>query len=756
MLTQLKLTRPEDIFLDLSRRPSRGIYFCRISGWNQQVHDFLLRYYEAARLSGVILENGLPNPDNANLAYYSETMGMSFQLSMPFLDASLKKWLPRMSPAQRSNVAGAIYDTLMGLKQAGKNDNMLKNAYIKFMCWLYYRFERIIHRLGEEKLPKILYQGSVGIYQLLLLQVLAGAGCDIVLLLPQGEGDYRKADPEGTRSSRLTLPGLGPFPPDFSLKQLRQEIQEEVDRERLYGPKPRQAPCTNAWCSGKVWEDVRRPPGDRGTDPAFFCNCFFRLRGVEDRLTYPNDLYQLQLDLRHAGRPPVIVSGSIPAPSPEEIAAVRHRSCSSLHQLIQELSANIRPGSSQELFRMEKKAFTDLMLEEGKGEPNLNRLTSRGVYLLSWLSRYQGGLFGRWKPGDVAAFFYLGGCRSDSEALFCRFLSRLPVDVVIFAPDRNQSCCLADPFLYEVTWDQSLSLSVYPEEGASLRAGTAAFHAERDLDSAMYQDSGLYRNQQYGKANALTLQTMYEEIPLLWDQEVKYRPNFATTEDAVTLPVIYSKVSGVKDGNVSAYWNSIRPLITPDTFVIPAVPYLTSTTENPMRAHATGFLRNGRVQKGKIREHRDYPYGFLRESMQEHLLDKLQTLIEQRTIRGTFENGTEYTIVATALNLNRSILRQIQRFDFTKKNPKLIYLCTTESALSLEDTIQAAFLNLVGFDILFFVPTGYQCIERYYRQDLPEEHQIGEYLYDLQVPDLRHLSAAPHRNLRGRFFGKGR
>lgn len=49
-----------------------------------------------------------------------------------------------MTPSQRDNVASAVYETLMSLRRSGKNDNMLKNAYIKFMCWLYYKFERIV------------------------------------------------------------------------------------------------------------------------------------------------------------------------------------------------------------------------------------------------------------------------------------------------------------------------------------------------------------------------------------------------------------------------------------------------------------------------------------------------------------------------------------------------------------------------------------------------------------------------------------
>lgn len=92
---------------------------------------------------------------------------------------------------------------------------------------------------------------------------------------------------------------------------------------------------------------------------------------------------------------------------------------------------------------------------------------------------------------------------------------------------------------------------------------------------------------------------------------------------------------------------------------------------------------------------------FLREPIQDYLLSKLQSLIEQKIIQGTFENGTEYTIISTALNLDKDILRMVQKFDFTKKNPKLIYIITGEAILSLEDTILVAFLNLVGFDIIF-------------------------------------------------------
>ena len=747
MLRRTSIEKLDDYFIDLGKRKNKGIYFYRINGYNRQIHEFIQRYYETARLSGVIIEGKLQNPDTNNLAYYNEIMGNDFQMSMGFMMSSLKKWLPRMNDSQRENVAGSIYDTLMGLKRAGKNDNMLKNAYIKFMCWLYYKFERIVNHLGDEKLPKILYEGTISTYELLLMNVLAIAGCDIVLLQYQGDAAYQKIDPDSTKSIDLKLPGMNTFPPSFSLKQIRADIQETQNSERLYGPKPQFSNCTNAWITGKVFEDVRKDTLSRGEKPNFFYNCYCRIMGVEDRLTYQNDLFQLQLELKNRKRHVVIVNNTIDPPTIEEINEIHRKIYQNVNQLIIDLATNIRYSASQELQRIMHKAFVDIILEESK-QPNMNmnRLTGKAVYVLCWLKRYQQRLFNNWKPPEVACFFFMGGCRNENEALFCKLLARLPVDVLIFNPNLDRKCCLEDKLLYEVNNSISMTVTKYPEENIDLRVGTAAYQAERDLDTLMYQDTGIYRNQQYLKANTVSLQTMYEEISILWDQELKYRPNFSVIDDTVNMPVIFSKICGVKDGMLSAYWSGIKNLLTPDTTVITNVPKITSTSPNPIKASATEFLKNGRLQKRKIKSHKAYQYGFLREPMQDYLLDKLQMLIEQRIIKGTFENGTEYTIISTALNLEKEVLRMIQKFDYTKKNPKIIYIITGETGLSLEDTIYTTFLNLIGFDILFFVPTGYQCIERYLSKNIIEEHQIGEYLYDLQIPNFDAISSSTARS----------
>lgn len=737
MFEHQRLQNLEEYFQDLNQRKNKGIFFYRMNGYSEAVKSFIQRYYEEARRSGVVIEGKIPNPTEQNLAYYEESMGMDFHLSAGFISGSLKKWLPRMNEYQRNQVAGSIYDTLELMRRDGKTENMQKNAYIKFMCWLYYRFERMVNQLGSDRLPKILYEGSISNYELKLITILSRAGCDVVLLQYRGDAGYLALDSGSKYSDPYPMDGLSAFPEAFSIEWLRSEIGNQARIQQIYGPLPDLRNCTNAWMSGNCFADILKGVQVRGTNPKLYYNCFCRVNGVEDKLTYLNELYQFYLQLKNTKRNVVVLSQEIPKPTMEEIAGIKRNNYNRFEQMAADLAANIQYTSNMELQKIMRKAFVDILVEEN-AEKNmgLNRLMNRAIYLLCWLRRYQPQLFTGWKAPEIACFIYMGGCKDENDSLFLKLLSRLPVDVLVLVPNLNRKCSLTDRILYEVTYSESMEVSKYPSDQSEILMGTMAYHAERELDTVMYQDSGIYRNQQCTKANAIVLQTMYEEIGILWDQEVKYRPNFSVVDGVVNIPVLFAKVSGVKDGDVKKYWADIKKLETEDTFVLRRAPFCSSTDPNPVRQYVTEFLKNGKLLKNRIKSHKAYPYGFLRDEVQDHILDKLQLLLDMKMIRGTYENGTEYTIIATVLNLNKILVRLIQKFDFTKKNPKLLYVNTTENMISLEDSIMTAFLSLIGFDIVFFIPTGYQTVENNFNREIMEEHQIGEYLYDLQSFDL--------------------
>lgn len=749
-----RIEKLHDYFSACSRRREQAVFFYRVAGYSGEVAAFLTQYDQAARTNGVVIEGRIPNPDPKQLDYLAEMMGSDFQLDAGFLTQKLTRWLPRLTGAQREAVVTAMTATLQDLQAHGKNENMLRNAYIKYMCWLYYKFERILGRLGGDELPKILYDGTVSSYELQLLVILARAGADIVLLERAGDAGYLRCDPTSQYARLYQAPGLTPFPADFSLRQLREQGRQQAERQKLYGAPAGIAPCTNAWMKAPDVKEILTAVRARGDDPKLFYNAFVVQYGVEDKLLFPSDMVAFYQQLKREGRKVCLENGRLPPPTPEEIAAVRRRNHQTAEQLAADLAANLQYPNNQQLQTLMRQAFLDVVLEEDKAVGgNLNRLLNKAVYLVAWMRRYQKDLFQNWQAPEVGVFLLFGACSGDNEALFLRLLAKLPVDVLVLLPDLNAPCVLKDPALLDLHKEHSLPMTDFPVEPSQMRVRTAAYQAEREMDSILYQNTGLYRAKQHQKAEAVTLQTMYEEIGLLWDQELKYRPGFAAEGDTVTVPVLLEKICGIKDGPILPYWLEIKKLVTPETTLVTKLPWQTGLEANPMKPYATQFLRQGRLQREKIKQHKDYPYGILRPEIQDYLLDKLQVLLDEKLIAGTYQNGTEYTIVSTILGLPKDLLRRIQNFDFTKKNPKLIIISTTEETLSLEDSILVAFLNLVGFDILFFVPTGYQSIEKYFQKPFANEHQLGPYRYDLQVPDFRTLHEGGKSSIR-KLFGR--
>lgn len=749
-----RIEKLHDYFSACSRRREQAVFFYRVAGYSGEVAAFLTQYDQAARTNGVVIEGRIPNPDPKQLDYLAEMMGSDFQLDAGFLTQKLTRWLPRLTGTQREAVVTAMTATLQDLQAHGKNENMLRNAYIKYMCWLYYKFERILGRLGGDELPKILYDGTVSSYELQLLVILARAGADIVLLERAGDAGYLRCDPTSQYAQLYQVSGLMPFPADFSLRQLREQGRQQAERQKLYGAPAGIAPCTNAWMKTPDVKEILTAVRARGDDPKLFYNAFVVQYGVEDKLLFPSDMVAFYQQLKREGRKVCLENGRLPPPTPEEIAAVRRRNHQTAEQLAADLAANLQYPNNQQLQTLMRQAFLDVVLEEDKTVGgNLNRLLNKAVYLVAWMKRYQKDLFQNWQAPEVGVFLLFGACSGDNEALFLRLLAKLPVDVLVLLPDLNAPCVLKDPALLDLHKEHSLPMTDFPVEPSQMRVRTAAYQAEREMDSILYQNTGLYRAKQHQKAEAVTLQTMYEEIGLLWDQELKYRPGFAAEGDTVTVPVLLEKICGIKDGPILPYWLEIKKLVTPETTLVTKLPWQTGLEANPMKPYATQFLRQGRLQREKIKQHKDYPYGILRPEIQDYLLDKLQVLLDEKLIAGTYQNGTEYTIVSTILGLPKDLLRRIQNFDFTKKNPKLIIISTTEETLSLEDSILVAFLNLVGFDILFFVPTGYQSIEKYFQKPFANEHQLGPYRYDLQVPDFRTLHEGGKSSIR-KLFGR--
>ena len=750
MLLHQKIKGLDDFFKRLSERKPKGVYFYRINSYDEVILEFIRKYYQLAKREGAIIDTNIENPTAQNIAYFNEIIGDKYVHGPGFMAEALKKWLPRIRDYQRASIADGIYDTLEVLRRQGKNVDILKNNFIRIMCWLYYNFYNIMEKLGSDEIPKIIFWGNVNFPELSTLKILSNAGADIILVQPGGDAKYRAIDPKSEYSIDLGM-GSESFPAGFDLQWLLKQYEEDKSKKLLYSNNNNIIANTNAWLSGDIFEDLKNTR--RGDDTSFFYNMFVRIKGCDDRNTYVNNLYLLYQDLKKADRRIKVINNGISNPSVDEIAKIKRGNYANENQLIMDLKKNITLKSNT-FIDVARDAFVDTMIDIGKlMNMDMNKIMNKGIYILCWFHRYIVELLGNTdihSPSPILIYF--GSVESDTESLFLNMVAKLPIDVVIFNPEKKADK-LSGERLYEINFEESLKINEFPTDSGTLTMGTMAYNAERDLDTMMYSDTGMYRDMQFAKANIIKLSTTYEEIAIYWKQEARFRPNFSTLDDVVNIPVIFAKASGVANSDTNTYFQNIKDLIT-DTSLI----YKNESIYGRNATVASGvpsFYKNGRLDKDAIKHSQIYKYDFLRAETQDYILGKLSELLKRKTIVGTGQNGVEYKIITIVLDLPKEILRFIQSFDFTKCPPKLIIVNTTENMISLEDSVIVAFLNLIGFDILFFIPTGYDNVGKYFSNHIMEEHIIGNYLYDIAIPDFNRLKAAKEKkkSFFSRLFG---
>ena len=750
MLLHQKIKGLEDFFKRQNERKPKGVYFYRINSYDETILEFIRKYYDLAKREGAIIDKNIENPTADNIAYFNEIIGDKYVHGPGFMAEALKKWLPRIKDYQRASIADGIYDTLEVLRRQGKNIDILKNNFIRIMCWLYYNFYNIMERLGNDDVPKIIFWGNVNFSELSTLKILSNAGADIILVQPGGDSKYMTIDPKSEYSIDLGM-GSESFPAGFDLQWLLKQHEEDKSKRLLYSNKASAKANTNTWLSGDLFEDLKNTR--RGENTSFFYNMFARINGCDNRNTYVNNLYLLYQDLKKANRSIKVINNKITNPSVDEISKIKRGNYANENQLIMDLKKNINLKSNT-FIDVARDAFVDTMIETGKlMNMDLNKMMNKGIYILCWFQRYIPDLLGNTDIHSPAPILiYFGNVETDTESLFLNMVAKLPIDVIIFNPEKKGDK-LTGERLYEVHFEETLKVNEFPTDGNNLSMGTMAYNAERDLDTMMYSDTGMYRDMQFSKANIIKLSTTYEEINIYWKQEARFRPNFSTVDDIVNIPVMFAKISGVANSDTDTYFQNIKDLLTDTTLIY--------KNENiydrncTVAAGVPSFFKNGRLDREGIKHSQIYKYDYLRAETQDYILDKLSELLRRKTIAGTGQNGTEYKIITIVLDLPKEILRFIQSFDFTKCPPKLIIVNTTETVISLEDSIIVAFLNLIGFDIVFFIPTGYDNVNKYFNNQIMEEHIIGNYLYDIAIPDFNRLRSVKEKkkSFFSRLFG---
>ncbi|MDR0433757.1 MAG: YceG family protein [Gracilibacteraceae bacterium] len=769
------MTNYEAVFLRLDERQPPESLFFRFIGVDAagETEDFLTRFGERAAADGLCFSAPIPAPSESELKRLLAATGEFSRVTEQAISEHTAAWLTQLWQSQQTETAKALWTLVKFLKGRGMREETLRRVYTDLLCLLSAPCGRVLRATGGGKAPKIMYEGEITANELYLLYTLALAGCDVVYA-HHNEESYLAADPIARFSTLIRGSVFTPRP------AAQNRAAPPPAPTGLTGPPPAPAETataranaartaglvhTNSWITGDdILSAALDGAGRRGGAGPERRNVFFLCFGADEREVYRNRLFLLREKLRASGRKWIIMTLRLPPPSEEETAVFRGaRTAEELAArltLADELQTLLARRALLALLDERAAAGADSAAgETGKADEAADSAAGAAETgleadyaprLAAWLARYAAALTAGEAADAPPLFLYYGSITPDEIDLLW-LLKETGADVLYFSPDK------ADKEVFrrrrpatgalETELPDSLPWEPFPEEETRLRAQTTAYNASRELDRVLYSDTGFFRRRQFARCRPVTLNTTYDEIPLLWPVEAKYRPNFLAEDGVAVVPNIFAKICGVEKGLAELYWDQIAALTTEQTFLAQRLPFFPRAGAPEMET-ARQFWREGRLAP-EVKKSPYYRYEHLPRELQDLWLEKTEELLRGDTLSLTGEE--KFQALAVLLALEQEILRLIQNFDYTGAVPKLIFVSATDSVFSLEDCVYAAFLNMLGFDVLVFTPTGNRDIEAYIDPRHFDTHQIGEFMPDLKPPDLRRR----RQNLRSRsWLGK--
>lgn len=480
---------------------------------------------------------------------------------------------------------------------------------------------------------------------------------------------------------------------------------------------------------------------------------FLLIAGCNNDDEYNNFLYNLRNSIKKSGRPFAFIDTPLDEPDSsamELFSAIDRRGKGTA---ISGLCGQIAINGDQGRNAIAQKALGDMLT---LSSTDVFAVGASLVYKLNMVAN----AIAVGDSDEIPVIMYYGNPGA-ADVMFLCYAQRCGFDVICVSPDKQcrigfEKCPFADK-LQKEELPNTRAVMPFPQKAVKVKIATAAYTAERELDTMLYSGDTMFRDRQFSKLDSAVLRTTLDEINILWEQPARYRPGFSVNGDRVVVPTIFAKINGVDDGNIKAYWNMVEEKLTPETVYVIKGPSYRRPDLNVSRIYAP--YRNGsKINIEALKRSQLNKYGFLSTDIQDMIFEKMQAVIDDGMLAlGSAEETVDYVMYA-ALNLDRSVLKLFQQFDFTKEIPKFIVVDTIEEPFSKLECTQIILFSYMGFDVLIFSPSGYRDIETWVSENAFETHTFSDFEYNVSAPRFKIPTErkAKKKGLFEKLFRKGR
>ena len=712
---------------------------------NDAFRSFLINSYMATQKNGLFFDGKLPLAATTEIAAAAPYTAADFSTSEA-IRAGLDGWLGANGiRCDSAAIAGLMHEAI---EVCGANK---KNTYFVVLCWLM--------KYLAARPATILYIGAAALRELFLLKMLSVAGVEVIYVSYGQDADFEKfphKDSVITHSGQIKAP----LNIDFSTLDLsheRQLIDMRTAAQSVEGRVVRLSTTAAGIFDDYLTDHKSRVVKNGGvyTEGCMIPVYFAALIGYDEEAVYNNMLLKFKESFAGLKKQLIFIEKTLDNPNAEEVRALGTITRSSVDATIEALALLIKLNGDPVRTALAQKALSDMLHKLYTGNPTV--VMNYGNKLVTWLYRCTQARKYAVQYEDIPTIIYYGDI-SQSELYFLHFMSRCGFDVVYITPNKSMLDMAVDKNLDNrmqiFQLPQSKDSGSYPDKPIKMKVATVAYSAERELDTMLYGgDTGIYRDFQFPNSQSLTLKTTYEEIGILWKHEAKFRTGFSTAGNLVSVPNIFAKISGVRNGNASDYWEEIRDRLTPETI-------LKIKTDTPPQdgnldlSAYRSYYRNGKYDIEALKASMLNKYSYLPDRLQDLIFYKLQETVDSGFLK---LQGDDLMcgVLHHGLGFDKDFLKLLQRFDFTKQIPKLIWIDAVEQTFTAEECIQLVICNLIGFDILVYTPTGYKNLETFVKNEAFEEHTMNEFLYNMEVPRFKIPSEDKNSGFFGKLFRKG-
>lgn len=276
---------------------------------------------------------------------------------------------------------------------------------------------------------------------------------------------------------------------------------------------------------------------------------------------------------------------------------------------------------------------------------------------------------------------------------------------------------------------------------------TTAYSVSGMVDKSLFNNTGLFKPYQLDghEINHLSVRATFEETLDVLFAEARIRQNFSYTDTKVYIPNVFMKINGVKT-DLDGYINSITDIerksgektgthfsyTCPDGSIYEPIkfkhPPNLRELEQCMRA-------DGRLEEDKLLGSSLFSqFSHIKLTAQKEFVRKLNILINAPNIfNWTWTNSKRINILQKILSLKTpDIADLLHKFDYYSYIPKFIFFNSGKlhEDYALDLGIVASFMNLLGFDVLIFNPTGYADVEKTASPEQLTVHILDEFNTD--------------------------